>query len=387
MYRVVIYSPDRHILYEPEIAERDGVGGGLTARLRLAQALAKQGCNVTLVANFRRHLKRKCITYIPINEAGELMSDVLVLNSTGGGFDLSPAIHLNAQARLRMVWVNNLTRVRGLESLPWDYIVTPSNHVRHVVSELWGIRRDKLVVIYNGVPELPRFAFLRALRRDPFRLIYTSHPSKGLDAALKLLALLRQEEPRFELHIFGGRRLWGENEERFDPPAGVTWHGLVGQKRLREELMAARFAIHLQAAEEAFGIALAEAMAAGCIVLASHVGAYPELIRDGHNGFLIDGSYDAPETLARAARKILTLVRTPELVAKVQRNAAATSLRWSTIARTWIELWDRILGSAREFRDKIGNCEECHGSCYVLADGYHCITCGHFSCGSFPYRA
>ena len=73
--------------------------------------------------------------------------------------------------------------------------------------------------------------------------------------------------------------------------------------------------IHLQAAEEAFGIALAEAMAAGCIVLASRVGAYPELIRNGYDGFLIDGNHSSSETLANAARLILNLTCSGDLAA------------------------------------------------------------------------
>ena len=38
---VVIYCPDTHILYDATLPDKRGVGGGLMARLRLAQALAE----------------------------------------------------------------------------------------------------------------------------------------------------------------------------------------------------------------------------------------------------------------------------------------------------------------------------------------------------------
>jgi len=77
----------------------------LTARLRLARALAAHGCDVTVVANLRHRETRNGVVYVPLAEARKLEGDVLILNSTGGAFDLSPVLGLDVQARLRMVWV------------------------------------------------------------------------------------------------------------------------------------------------------------------------------------------------------------------------------------------------------------------------------------------
>jgi glycosyltransferase involved in cell wall biosynthesis len=386
VYRVVLYCPDRHLVYEAATADRIGVGGGVTARLRLAQALAGQGCRVTVAANVPRRESRRGVEYVPLAQARRLEGDVLILNSTGGALDLSPVLELEVEARLRMVWVGGEARVGGLDAVPWDFVVAPSNYVRRIVGEVWGVpgddRRRVIRVIPNGVPEppwRPRLPWLRPAGRDPFRLVYTGHPAKGLGAALELLRLLRSEERRFELHVFGGPRLWGQEETPFAPPEGVVWHGLVGQRELGAALRRATFAIHLQGIADGFGIALAEAMAAGCIAVASRIGAYPELIRDGYDGFLIDGPHEAAETLARAARLILGLARAPELAAVVRRNAGASPLRWSTVARAWMGEWDRVLGGKSERWEALGDCPECGGGAYALADGYHCPGCGRFS--------
>jgi hypothetical protein len=45
--RVAIYSPDRARYYDGRTRERDGVGGGITARLSMGEALAALGHDVT----------------------------------------------------------------------------------------------------------------------------------------------------------------------------------------------------------------------------------------------------------------------------------------------------------------------------------------------------
>ncbi len=351
---VILYCPDRHLTYDGATAERVGVGGGVTARLRLARALAGQGCRVTVVANVpRREVYRK-VSFMPLAEARRLEADVLILNSTGGDLDLSPVLEFDPRVRLRMVWIGGEARVNGLEKVAYDFLVAPSNYVRRVVVGGWGVPPNRCLVIPNGVPEVPAgwrswwpFRVVRRERRDPFRMVYTGHPMKGLDAAVELLRLLRREDPRFTLHVYGGRRLWGQTDEPADflvgAPEGVVWQGLVGQDTLSAALRKAGFSINLQGLADGFGIAMAESMGAGCVVVASAIGAYPELIRHGYDGFLVEGPHDAPETLSRAARLILDLTAQPGLTATIRRNAEAAPLSWSVVARMWMEHWRRVL--------------------------------------------
>src|SRR5262249_12702678 len=45
--------------------------------------------------------------------------------------------------------------------------------------------------------------------------------------------------------------------------------------------------VHPAVWHEAFGLTIAEAMAAGCPMIGSRVGAIPELVADGETGFLV----------------------------------------------------------------------------------------------------
>jgi glycosyltransferase involved in cell wall biosynthesis len=220
----------------------------------------------------------------------------------------------------------------------------------------------------------------RAPRRDAFAIAYSGHPSKGLDSAIQVLRLLRRTEARFSLHVFGGNQLWGEPELPAPQASGVHYHGLMGQSDLARRLQECGFSLSLQARAEPFGMTLIEAMRAGCIVLASAVGAYPELIRHGHNGFLIEGSPGDEEVLTEAADVLRGLAEYPDYSRFIRRNAVVYPLDWSVIARAWAGHWEAALSGKEPGASQPGldPCPECGGAWLPLADGLHCTGCGNY---------
>lgn len=378
-YQVTIYCPDRHIIYDARMPERKGVGGGITARLSLAQALANQGSRVTVVANVPRRHTCDGVVYEPLDEVKHLKSDVLILNSTGGALDLSPVLSLKVECKLTEIWVGGVAPISGISELNCDHFVVPSNFIREALINRWQIQPQKIFVVNNGFQRY-RPPIL-GIRRDPFRLVYTSHPSKGLESAIAVLRFLRDEDRRFELHVFGGNELWGGQDQPPEPEPGIVYHGKVGQRRLSWELRRSGASIHLQAIEEAFGISLIESMASGSIVVASPVGAYAENIRHGYDGFLIPGNHEDSSVRLRTAALILELTRRPDFAGYVRRNAQSAPFDWSIIARAWQGHWRWLLKdpSSRRpiFTDEL--CTGCSGELLPLADGYHCVRCGLYA--------
>src|SRR3972149_3480289 len=89
---------------------------------------------------------------------------------------------------------------------------------------------------YNGIPErLYRHAESLGRARDEQRLVFLGHPMKGLDTAREILRRLRQIDDRYSLHVYGGPRLWGQEEAEIEPEPGLVYHGLLGQRRLAGE--------------------------------------------------------------------------------------------------------------------------------------------------------
>ncbi|MEK6282018.1 MAG: glycosyltransferase family 4 protein [Acidobacteriota bacterium] len=381
-YSVTIYSPDTHLVYEAKTPDRVGVGGGLTARIRLAQALAAIGNKMTVVANVPRTHMYRGVLHKPLSEVRRIDSDILILNTSGGALDLSPVSELEIRARLTQVWVQGTIPVKALDQVDFDYLVAPSNFVREVVQQEWRVHPDRLCVIYNGYQTINRRIALRAMsRRDPFRMVYSSHPSKGLEAAVGVLRLLRSEDSRFELHVYGGNGLWGGEQQAMAPESGVFDHGLTGQQSLARESLKSSFAINLQTRPEPFGIVVVEAMAYGNIVVASPVGAYEEIVHHGYDGFLVPGDHLAGDTLERAASLILQLARNDSFAEYIRRNAICAPLSWDVLAQAWQGQWEWALSGRERVEDNafLGSCSECSGPQLALADGYHCTDCGRYN--------
>jgi glycosyltransferase involved in cell wall biosynthesis len=331
--RLTFYCPDTHIEYTGTTPETVGVGGGVTARIHLARALARRGHDVVAVVNCPGEEVIDGARFVPVGSVSGVTGDVVVLNTSGGGLTLVPALALEITTECLVLWVHGISPIGGRASLRFDTVVVPSGFIASVVEREWGYPRSLVEVIPNG---FERYPVGQAVERNPHRLAYTSHPEKGLTAALEVLRTLRAEDPRYEMHLYGGAELWGQAAVTTEGE-GVTDHGLVPQPTIAEELHRASFALHLQAIPEAFSISLSEAMAAGAIVVASPVGALAERIANGRNGVLVRGDHLSDPVIRRAAREIVRLTAHPRRAAKIRRQAAAAVLDWDQVA----ELWER----------------------------------------------
>ena len=64
-YDVTIYCPDHHLVYDGRTADRQGIGGGVTARIRLSRALASLGHRVTMLVSCPREDTYNAVRYVP----------------------------------------------------------------------------------------------------------------------------------------------------------------------------------------------------------------------------------------------------------------------------------------------------------------------------------
>jgi glycosyltransferase involved in cell wall biosynthesis len=348
--RVLFYCPDQHIEYDGRTPDERGVGGGITARVRMSRALARAGHDVVHVGNCPRRQIFDGVEYVPLEAFAGASPDVLILQSSGGALDLSPATKLDLRPRHTILWVQGTDRPGGVEGLPIDVIVAPSRFVKDIVTAEWAMPASQVVVSYNGY-EASLFDPVRPIERDPYRLIYCSHPSKGLQPAYEVLNLLRQEDARYNLQVLGGVGLWGgKNESPTDLPAGVEYHGLVGQQELSDALRISAFCMQLQNRLEPGALVVAEAKRAGCLLVASAVGVFPEQVTDEVNGLLVDGDAFDPSTWGRAAARILACQRDPILLERMRQRAQVEPASWDEIAADWIEDWQRRLGYGQRLR-------------------------------------
>ncbi|MCI0854994.1 MAG: glycosyltransferase family 4 protein [Chloroflexi bacterium] len=343
-YRIVSYCPDTHIEYDGRTPYDVGVGGGITARVRMAKALSNLGHEVRMVVNCRKHEFIDGVEYIPLERFRKAEADVLIMNTSGGGIDLSPAAELDVRAALKIVWLHGTIEPEGLDCLEYDYAYAVSNFVADAARQEWSVTPKRTFVTYNAFEEQ---VFADAERsnpvRDPYRIVYFSHPSKGLDTAIEIVQQLRDGNSAFHMKVFGGNRLWGERERAPRFTEGITYYGLIGQRDLARELLESSFSLQLQGGTESCPLSAVEAMRAGCIVLASNVRGYRELIKSGVNGFLLEGDHRSREVRQQAAELISELAKNKQAAGKLRRNAMGVPWDTRRAALTWVRHWDLVL--------------------------------------------
>ena len=153
----------------------------------------------------------------------------------------------------------------------------------------------------------------------PLKMLFVGRliPRKGCEWLLRACAAARQTGVDIELTVVG--RGGEENRlrdiaEQLDVP--VCWLGFVDQPQL-PEIYGQADAFAFPTLDDPFGIVVLEAAAAGLPVIASpHGGATADLVRDGHNGFVVE-----PTDVDAMAAAITRLARDPELRARMGRAA------------------------------------------------------------------
>ena len=382
-YNVTFYCPDRHILYDGgRLPDKKGVGGGVTVRIRMAHALASLGHSVTMICNCSRKEVDRNVLYIPLDAASVIESDILILTTSGGDLSLLPFLDLTVTTKLTILMAHGVDQPKGLHQISIDRYYAISNFIRTVMHNDWGIPSNKIFVSHHGVSRdyfQPVRTGAIANKRDPFRLAYLGHPQKGRDAAFGILKILRNRDSRYHLYLFGDERLWGERARMIWGVKGIKNFGLINQKKLARELLGCSFGIFLQSRREPFGLTIIEAMTAGCIPIASPVGAYREIIQDDKNGFLVEGDPNNPNTWESVANLISELQTKPSYIENLRSNAQNWPLDWLDVVKTWEQHWDIVLETVppEKFTSPHA-CKECESPLIEFSDGLHCSSCGTY---------
>jgi glycosyltransferase involved in cell wall biosynthesis len=142
-------------------------------------------------------------------------------------------------------------------------------------------------------------------------------PGKGHDLLLDAVARARERAPRLRLLIAGDGPLRTELDRRARelPPGTVRLLGFIDEIR---ELMHACDVLAFPTSprlDEGFGLAALEAMAAERAVVATRVGALPEVVDDGRTGLLV-----APDDPAALADALIELANDPDLARDMGRR-------------------------------------------------------------------
>jgi glycosyltransferase involved in cell wall biosynthesis len=183
-----------------------------------------------------------------------------------------------------------------------DRMIAVSQYVKESANRHLGVSLDSIEVVYNPIdtdvlstePTTNRSELLRAcgLPGDSLILLNVARvsPQKGLVYALRALPAILKRYPSAQLVSVGATtdQGWVEQLQREATALGVSDHfHLVGRRRDVIDFLRACDVFIFPSLYEGLGIALIEAMAAGCACVASSAGPIPEVVSDGRDGILV----------------------------------------------------------------------------------------------------
>ncbi len=256
-----------------------------------------------------------------------------------------------------------------------DGVVAVSQAMRRDVHELYGVARDRIEVIHNGIdlqqyrptpgaetlrqlgidPELPYVLFVGRITRQK-GIIHLVHAIEHMHTqAQVVLCAGAPDTPEIAQEMSDAVA-----QARARSEHAIVWIQEMLPKEKVIQLYTEAAIFVCPSVYEPFGIINLEAMACETPVVASAVGGIPEVVDDGETGLLVpieaigpdDPEPRDPERFARElAAGVNTLLDDAELRVAMGRKARSRVERhfgWSAIARQTLEFYQEVIARYRD---------------------------------------
>lgn len=231
--------------------------------------------------------------------------------------------------------IERFSRFLKFRELTERYLLRKANAIicrnirfKHEMAKRYGLSESKISVITPGI-DTSIFTQLDSSRRQKikkklelkandliigFVAMYISR-AKGADILIKAFSRLRDENPHVKLLLIGNDKLG------FRRHPSIIYRGPVNKNELPYCYNAMDIFVFPSRSDSA-PKAVMEAFACGVPVVASNVGAIPDWIKEGENGFLTE-----PDDVDRIISCCRRLLKNEELRIKIGKNARKYAVR------------------------------------------------------------
>ena len=217
-------------------------------------------------------------------------------------------------------------------------------------SEHHKLSKDKIYIQSNGL-DLTRYENAK-VERDPYKLIYSSSPDRGLLNLLRQMPILKKRFPKLSLHIFYGFDNWAKaikqrnsNDEikhmelilELMKQEGVVNRGRISQMELAQEQMSSALWVYPTWFTETFCITAIECMYAGAVPVVVPLAALETTV---------PGNCGIKESDVNKFTDIITNViedyKKLEDYRKAGRKFVGENFSWETVAHNWLNMFDKV---------------------------------------------
>ena len=221
----------------------------------------------------------------------------------------------------------------------FDLVVALSQGMKAKLEEA-GIQ--PVEVVYNGVPVREEQS---ALKETP-TVVYAGRlvPEKGVDILLRAFAKNLKQVPQAQLMIAGNgaeKANLQSLSQKLGITEAVTWLGYLPQTEMEQHFTGAWVQVVPSQWAEPFGNVTTEAMMRGTAVVASAVGAQPEIVINEETGFLIS----SPRDVDLWTKKLLSLLSNRQLATEMGnagRDRAISHFSENARNQRFLEIYNRL---------------------------------------------
>jgi len=363
--KILFFEPSGWI-YDTTTPLKAPLGGTQSAVAYLSAALVRAGAGVMVVNGVPQPIVSDGVHFV-----GDCSTELL------NGFDIVVVVSAAAGSRLRAIgcrtpmvlWCHHAADQHELRGLADE--VRSDCYVGYAMVSDWqaqeyqakfGIDPGRMRILRNAAS--PAFLGRRCTARwlsegAPPVLAYTSTPYRGLDVLLLAFPAIRERLPGARLRVYSSMGIYQSNTEADKFEAlydacralpGAEYIGPLPQPALAQALTEADILAYPSTFAETACISAMEAMALGCAVITTRLGALPETMAGF--GYLIDvggRSWTIPSLASFYADEFVRIAeaRGAAPVETLRRLAAGAAFAngaysWSARSTEWTD-WLRKL--------------------------------------------
>jgi len=353
--------------YQVESAYKIALGGSQSALCYLAEALAKQNHEVFLLNNTSVSGMSCGVMCLPLSTVPhqllKSLDALIVLNIAGEGLEIKSLIGEQTRLILWTQHAHDQAAMRGLQNQSerdvYDGIALVSDWQRDRFHEKFNIDLTRAKVLRNAIA--PSFCNLLsddapvlAHKSQPPILAYTTTPFRGLDLLLEVFPRIRTAVPGTRLKVFSSMKVYqiaetddnsqyGSLYRQCREMEGVEYIGSVPQPELARELQSVTVLAYPNTFAETSCISVMEAMASGCWIVSSFLGALPETTAGFARLIPIENDWETyknrfvEETVQVLTECNTTEPRDAETHLMQQLKYVNSEYTWSVRAEHWVE--------------------------------------------------
>lgn len=323
--------------WDERIAQEVGIGGSEIAVVKMARALRDiTGRRVLIYNNRDSAIEFDGVEYRPCQDIGDYIQKY------------EPHVHIAWRHVSKLteaptyIWCHDLMAMGIEHHSIYHRVLALSPFHKGFLKHLFAIPEEKIVVTRNGI-DTSRWDG-PAPQRDPFKVVYTSSPDRGLDRVIQVMDKVVKEVPQASLNVYYGF----DNMVKIGKQAEVDWfmeqiksrpwitlRGNVEQVQLVRELRGAGVWLYPTNFNETFCISALEAVFSGVWPVVRSYGALPDTLR-GLPGTVIDmDCITESEVLAYTDATISAMLRPMDMTLSPQ---IMSHHDWKAVAAEWVQL-------------------------------------------------